>query len=272
MPGPAEVTAENGGEEETTVTGDMPRDFQLSFKRDSGRYAFTSEIDPAVLEFDRELAIQLWKQAKQAHESFARLADEDTIAADSLAAEPGGLPLFTLYTFDLSYSAGAVLEDVIAVTETVSSFTGGAHPNLFIRGFNYRKGEIIPLQLSTFIADEPAFHGLVIKDLFGQRVERGFEEFEIASIDAGLGGALIPSEEVEEVYSGRFVLEASTDAGKLGGISVLFSPYDVGSYAEGTYTVTLTADELIPILTETWAGRFGGEPLFTQDAPVSEQQ
>jgi hypothetical protein len=177
-----------------------------------------------------------------------------------------------LFTFDVSYKAGAILEDVIAVTQTISSFTGGAHPNLFLSGFNYRKGETAPLQLSTFIADERAFHGLVIKDLFGQRLERGFEAFEIASVEPGPSETLVPTEAFEDDYSGRFVLEASSDSGKLGGISVLFSPYDVGSYAEGAYTVTLSAEELMPILTETWAGRFGGEPLTHQFEPLSPEQ
>ena len=262
MAGPGGVTAGNGGVQEPSVTGDLAGAFQLSFKRESGRYAFTSEIDPAILEFDPELADQLWRETKQALESFARQADEAAVAADSLAAETGGSPWFTLFTFDVSYKAGPVLEDVIAVRKTVSSFTGGAHPNLFLSGFNYRKGENIPLQLSTFIADEPAFHALVIKDLFGQRLERGFEAFDIASVEAGQSETLVPTEEIEDAYSGRFVLEASTDTGKLGGISVLFSPYAVGAYAEGAYTVTLTAEELIPILAETWAGRFSGEPLI----------
>ena len=49
----------------------------------------------------------------------------------------------------------------------------------------------------------------------------------------------------------------------------MFSPYDVGSYAEGAYTVTLPAASLTPILTETWKSRFGGEPLVEDDeAPV----
>jgi hypothetical protein len=67
------------------------------------------------------------------------------------------------------------------------------------------------------------------------------------------------------------VLEKSTEAGKAGGISVLFSPYDVGAYAEGAYTVTLTAGELAPILDETWKARFSGEPIIEEEEPVSEE-
>lgn len=270
-PDPATVTAEGDDTVQPAMAGDMPGDFQLSYELQSENYAVTSEIDPAILAFDPVLANQLWKDAKQALDSLAQQAGEDKVAADTMAAETGDPSWFMGYTLDFSYKAGAVLDDVIGVTESVGTYTGGAHPNYFLGGFNYRKGETEPLPLSTFIADETAFHEQVIRGLVAQKLERGIEVSETAAIEAGLREILVPTEEVPDVFAGRFVLEASTEAGKAGGISVLFSPYDVGSYAEGAYTVTLTAAELAPLLNETWAGRFGGEPVVGEEAPVTEE-
>ena len=50
----------------------------------------------------------------------------------------------------------------------------------------------------------------------------------------------------------------------------MFSPYDIGSYAEGAYEVTLPAIDLTPILTEAWGPRFGGEPVIEE--VVEEEQ
>lgn len=270
-PDPATVPAEGESEVQPAMAGDMPGDFQLSYKQESENYAVTSEIDPAILAFDPALANQLWKDAKQALDGLALQADEDKVAADQMADETGDPTWFMGYTLDFTYTAGAVLEDVIGVTETVGTFTGGAHPNYYLGGTNYYKGELVPLPLSDFIADEPAFHELVVKGLVAQKIERGIEESETAAIEAGLREILVPSAEVPDVYAGRFVLEKSTEAGKAGGISVLFSPYDVGSYAEGAYTVTLSAGELAPILDETWKARFSGEPIIEEEEPVSEE-
>ena len=56
-------------------------------------------------------------------------------------------------------------------------------------------------------------------------------------------------------------------AGKFGGITVLFSPYDVGPYAEGAYIITVPASELEGKLTPDWSARFGGEPVLGELTP-----
>jgi hypothetical protein len=58
----------------------------------------------------------------------------------------------------------------------------------------------------------------------------------------------------------RFVLVPSTEPGKLGGLTFLFDPYEVGSYAEGDYEVTLPWTVFKAVLAPTWAGEFGGAP------------
>ena len=108
---------------------------------------------------------------------------------------------------------------------------------------------------------------MVIKALVEEKIARGFEATARASIESEIREMLAPSPEHPNLYTGNFVLDPSTEAGKAGGITVLFSPYDVGSYAEGSYEITLGAAGLIPILTETWAPRFGGEPVVEGVAP-----
>ena len=239
---------------------EAPADFQLSYRLVSENYEVSLEIDPAILAFDPPLAWRLWTDARTELDAFGASADADRKTADADAAA-GGDNWFRGYTLDINHTSTLVLEDVISVSDSLGTYTGGAHPNYVLAGSVYRKGEGVPLGLSAFIADPPAFNDLVVRGLVDEKMARGYGPSMRGAVEAEIREYLAPSLEVPDIYAGRFVLEPSTEAGKVGGITVLFSPYDVGSYAEGAYTVTLPAANIAPVLTEAWAGRFGGEPV-----------
>ena len=248
-----------------------PEGFELSTVRETENYKGTAEIDPAILAFDPALAYRLWGYADEQLDQLATDAEEGRRMADEDAAETGNTSWFMGYTLDITHKSTLVLEDVISVSDFTGTYTGGAHPNYFLGGGVYRKGEEGSLPLSTFVSDGSAFNDLVIRALADERIERGFEPAERAYVEAGLRELLAPSTEVPDVYAGRFLLAASTEAGKAGGITVVFSPYDIGSYAEGSYQVTVPAGDLAPILTEAWAPQFGGAPLVEEEEPAAEE-
>lgn len=268
-PAPAETTAAEDADVATASAEPVaPEDFQLSYVLESENYTVQSEIDPAILAFDPALAWRLWTHAKAQLDDVGQTADEGRRMADEDAAATGEDPWFNAYTLEITHKVTGVFDDVISVSDFVSTDTGGAHPNYFLAGAIHRRGETEPLPLSAFITDEVAFNGLVIKALVEEKLARGFTD-DRAVIEAGLRELLVPPTDVPEAYQGSFVFEPSTEAGKVGGITVMFSPYDIGSYAEGAYEVTLPASALTPILTETWLPRFGGEPIAAEE-PVAK--
>ncbi len=277
-PAPADTpTAEDAAVAAASAEPVAPEDFQLSYILESENYTVQSEIDPAILAFDPPLAWRLWTQAKaqlddvgQSADEGRRMADEGRRMADEDTAATGEAAWFRGYSLEITHKVTGVFGDVISVSDFVGTDTGGAHPNYFLAGAIHRKGETEPMPLNTFITDEVAFNGLVIKALVEEKLARGFTD-DRAVIEAGLRELLVPPTDVPEAYQGSFVFEPSTEPGKVGGITVMFSPYDIGSYAEGSYEVTLPASELTPILTETWLPRFGGEPVIGQE-PVSKEQ
>jgi len=248
-----------------------PEGFELSITRESENYTVTAEIDPAILAFDPPLAWRLWSHANEELNQLASSSDEGRLMADEYAAETGTTSWFMGYTLDITHKATLVLEDVISVSDFVGTYTGGAHPNYFLGGGVYRKDKVGALPLFTFIADAPAFNELVVKALVEEKIARGYEPSESAAIEFSLRELLVPSAEVPEIFVGNFLLAASTEPGKAGGITVVFSPYDIGSYAEGSYEVTIPADALAPILTESWASRFGGLPVLEEEEPATEE-
>ncbi|MBA4338574.1 DUF3298 and DUF4163 domain-containing protein [Hyphomonas sp.] len=244
-----------------------PEGFQLSYMLENETYTVQSEIDPAILAFDPALAYRLWTTNKAALDALVAQAQADKAASD---ADPESFG-FMGYSLSITQKAALVLEDVISLADTTDTYTGGAHPNYFLGGGIYRKGETDALPLSTFIADPAAFGELAIKALAMEKQERGYAD-EPAAIESSLEELLAPTTDAPDVYKGRFVFAPSSEAGKIGGITLVFSPYDIGSYAEGAYEVTLPAAELTPILTEAWAPRFGGAPVASEEAPVAEEQ
>ena len=206
-----------------------PEGFELSTVRETENYKGTAEIDPAIFAFDPALAYRLWGYADEQLDQLATDAEEGRRMADEDAAETGNTSWFMGYMLDITHKSTLVLEDVISVSDFTGTYTGGAHPNYFLAGGVYRKGEEGSLPLATFVSDGSAFNDLVIRALADERIERGFEPAERAYVEAGLRELLAPSTEVPDVYAGRFLLAASTEAGKAGGITVVFSPYDIGS-------------------------------------------
>ncbi len=265
-PAAEEVVAERPA----AVAPSAPDGFQLSYKLESENYAVESEIDPAILAFDPALAWRLWETSKQQLDDLGASADEGRAMADEDAAATGETSWFMNYYLEIRHDVTGTFDDIISVRDTVSTFTGGAHPNYFLAGGIYRKNEATPLALTTFVTDQAAFSDLVIKGLAAEKIARGLAEAGSAAIEAQLRELLVPSPEDPEIYRSNFVFEASTVPGKIGGITVMFSPYDVGSYAEGAYTVTLPAASLTPMLTETWKSRFGGEPPVEDDEAPEE--
>jgi hypothetical protein len=243
------------------MTFDMPGDFQLSWSQESDAASVSSELDPAILAFDPELAYRLWKDAKSSLDEMMAQASGDQAMAAEDAATSGEPSWFRPYTMEISSKATLVLDDLISIEHFIAQYTGGAHGNYFMGGDIYRKGEPEPVKLAEMIADEPGFSALVVKGLVEEKIKRGYEEGERAVIASELGDLLVPSADYPDVFGGHVVLQASDEAGKIGGVVVLFSPYEVGSFAEGSYEILIPAADLAPVLTPAWKDRFGGTPL-----------
>ena len=245
--GKAAVAVETAAAEDS-VPVEIPDRATLVYANQSDNYEVSYEIDPAILDFDAALAAKLWREANAELAEFTNMADADRKSADADAAASGGESWFRAYSLDLMYRVTAEQGDFISIEHTVSHYTGGAHPNYALGGGVYQRGQAAPLPLSAFITDEAAFETQVVNAIVDEKLKRGYEEARPVLVSS-VNEMLAPSAEISNIYEGRFILEDSTEAGKFGGISVLFSPYDVGSYAEGAYTITLPAADLAPILT-----------------------
>jgi hypothetical protein len=270
-----EAPAAEGAEEavagtastETAETDTLPADLgSPAFEETSAEYEIRTVVDPAIVAFDNALAQTYFNAARESLDALKEQAIQDNKAAVEDAAANGTESWFRQYAMEYRFEATAVEGDIISVLQNVYSYTGGAHPNYALKGIVQQKGRPEPVAIGSVVADAAGFGERVKFHLTDKKLERAYGDMTREAVSAEVSELLGDDANAGSVWGANYVLEPSTEAGKFGGISVLFSPYDVGPYAEGAYTVTVPASELAGKLTPEWESRFGGAPVVAEDA------
>ncbi|ESQ80599.1 RsiV family protein [Asticcacaulis sp. YBE204] len=71
-----------------------------------------------------------------------------------------------------------------------------------------------------------------------------------------------------KLFDSHFVLLPSTVKGKIGGLLVLFAPYDVGPYAEGPYQIRIPQAVIRAVINPAYAADFAGDPVAVTTDPA----
>ena len=201
---------------------------------------------PAALAASGALHEELYRGEVRRLESFLRTAAQDRGVELRAGIE-------TPTHFDqVIWSVTAETPRLLALVREESVYTGGAHPNHALRGLLIDRRGTTELQPTAFFRPDAAFGALdqALCDaiLSARRARAAGERVDTATFDCPAWRAA------------RFTLAPSTVPGKIGGLVFLFSPYEVGPYAEGPYEVaiplTVFAEALSPVL----AGEFAGSP------------
>lgn len=252
---------------EAVEPGALPADLgSPAFEEITGAYEIRTVVDPAIVAFDSALAQTYFDAARESLNALKEQAIQDNKAAAEDAAANGTESWFRQYAMEYRFEATAVEGDIISVLQNVYSYTGGAHPNYALKGIVQQKGQPEPVAIGAVVADAAGFGERLKFHLTDEKLERIYGDMTREAVSAEVAELLGDDANAGSVWGANYVLEPSTEAGKFGGITVLFSPYDVGPYAEGAYTVTVPASELAGKLTPDWEGRFGGAPVVTEDA------
>jgi len=192
------------------------------------------------------LYAQLFAENRNALDQFAEGAVGEVTGLRS-----AGLPA-QAYVRDVDYAVAAETPRLLSLTVSDYENTGGAHPNGAMRALTWDKATGRPVALA---------------DLFAPGAD-------LSSANKALCDALAAAKKARTGhvdYTGDFtacpplkgleaVLAPSTTAGKAGGLTVLFSPYMVGPYAEGTYEIAVPLAAFRAALAPLYAGEFDGAP------------
>jgi hypothetical protein len=167
------------------------------------------------------------------------------------------------WTMERKYETRSVVDGrYVSIVRAEYEYTGGAHPNS---------------SSDTILWDRSAGKRISIRPFFTETADNGptlkaMRQGVIASLAAekkkrGAEGTDASAEAIEPklLKIGPVSLAPSTEEGKSSGLTFHYSPYAVGSYAEGEYIAFVSWDTLKPYLTPEGARIFGGARPMDDD-------
>ncbi len=196
---------------------------------------------PPTVNHDPGLAAELKKYADAARAELQQ-------ALDGLGSEPPRAP----YDLSLSFTELARTPRVVAVAADGSSYTGGAHGNPLIARFVWlpQRKELLTAQR---LVPQPAAW-TAISDYAREQLH--------TSLSQRLDGTDIePAERAEMLRSAGRMIDEGTQPqaenfsqfepvlaadGRIRALRFVFPPYQVGPYADGTQSVEVPAEVLLP--------------------------
>jgi peptidoglycan-N-acetylmuramic acid deacetylase PdaC-like protein len=171
------------------------------------------------------------------------------------------------WSFERKYETRSLVDGrYVSIVRADYEYTGGAHPNS---------------SSDTILWDRSAGKRISIRPFFTETADNGptlkaMRQGVIASLEAekkkrgteGTDTSAIEAIEPKLLKIGPVSLAPSTEEGKSSGLTFHYSPYAVGSYAEGGYIAFVPWETLKPYLTPEGARIFGGtRPKDDEDGP-----
>ncbi|WP_349644752.1 MULTISPECIES: DUF4163 domain-containing protein [unclassified Bradyrhizobium] len=207
----------------------------------------------ATIKADPPLAANLLAEGKRWAEKSRREAETEAKASPELFRD--GNP----WSFERQYATDAVVADrYVSITRQEYSYTGGAHPNTVLDTILWDRtvGKRISIRpFFTELADGgptlSALRTAIIDALKAEKKARGVEDSPEMDWFKGIEPKLLKI--------GPVSLAPSTVAGKSSGLVFIYSPYAVGSYAEGSYEAFVPWERFKTFLTADGRAIFDGQ-------------
>ena len=202
---------------------------------------------------------------------YADTARNDLIEAAKARSQPGGASSAP-YDLSLSFTELMHTPDVVAVAADGSSYTGGAHGAPLIARFVWLPKQnrlLTAQQLVPSAAGWTAISDYVREQLhaaLSQRVDADdLPADERAEVVKNASKMIDDGTQPDPSDFALFEPVAAPD-GRLSGLRFVFAPYQVGPYSDGTQTVEVPVDVLLPHLAPEFRPLFAAAPA---PAPVA---
>ena len=141
------------------------------------------------------------------------------------------------YTLELACTIYQT-EQIISVSGTYYSYTGGAHPNTYLLGWNF------DLDTGEFFDAKALSDGTALQD---HVTERLICQARCRASEQDMTPGEMFWEDYEDIIADWSSYDVSFDEE---GMTVAFSPYELAAYAAGAQEFVLTYEELAPHLNQ----------------------
>ena len=171
------------------------------------------------------------------------------------------------WTMERKYETRSVVDNrYVSIVRDDYEYTGGAHPNSTPDTILWDKSAGKRISIRPFFTETedngPTMKAMrqgVVISLQAEKKKRGLEDSDLSAIEAI---------EPKLLKIGPVSLAPSSVKGKSSGLTFHYSPYAVGSYAEGGYVAFVPWETLTPFLTPEGVRIFGGaRPKSDEDRP-----
>lgn len=209
-------------------------------------------IDPALKVYPA-LYGRLLATAKRAYDDARKEAQRE------LKESPDMFTDGRKHYYARSYLVRSAIGPYISILDREETFTGGAHPNHGVDTllWDTQTGRMMNIKpfFNEMADNGPALQMLAQAIRVALLVEKKSRDIEIAD-PARNEWMLNVKPEITSI--GGIALSPSTEKGKSSGLIAYFSPYAVGPYAEGEYSVFIPFKEFQSALSPKGASLFGG--------------
>jgi hypothetical protein len=211
-----------------------------------------ASVDDALWTASPRLAAALMDDAK------ARLEATRTDALTYKAADP---EYFQPYSLTIKWTVAAAVGDLVSLEGFTAAFTGGAHGNYGTDARIYDLATRTEIPFAGLLSDPSAVMTdsmpVILAEIARQRGERVGGPGSADTFKGEAADAVSP----DSILAGEIGLAPSREPGKFGGYTVYFSPYEIGSYAEGAYKVVVQQEIFHDALEPDYAALFAGVPV-----------
>lgn len=228
-----------------------PEAFQAQLNREDEYFSATASFPPDLDKLAPALAKQL---------SLSAQAEFESVAGDAaLAAKVYGQS-FNPFEVDIDWSLTAQCGPLISLSATAYYDTGGAHPNNSLIGIIHDTGTGQTIKASGLFSDPQSAAKRMAAPLRASLLAQKMQRYGENAVPAEIEAELVETLPADSGLSGEVVLVPSTQLGKIGGLKILFSPYEIGPYVEGSYEAVIPQSVFASELKPEYADMFAGEP------------
>jgi hypothetical protein len=225
----------------------------------------TVTVDPALRQFQGLFEDSLAEGRRWAEQNRA-------VAAKTSREEPEFFQEGRRWTFERSYALRSVVGRYVSVLRDDGTFTGGAHPNSYANTVLWDRDARRRINIRRFFR-ETAANGPTMTALAQlARVAVAAEKLQRDTINVDIPKEKLTPERLARLDTfiadgiepsllkiGPISLAPSTVPGKSAGLTFHYSPYAVGAYAEGPYTVFVPWTAFQSHLSPQGLAIFGGQ-------------
>lgn len=233
---------------------ERPKDLPLTLD-------FSSDLADIAISFPPEVAFYpaLYDELREEAEAEA---DEvrRTAAEDAQYAEQNGYPV-RKHSLEISWTTEFAGDAALSLLKTTFVFEGGAHPNTYYAALNWRPDTGAEFGIADLIADRAGFEAVsdaARESIMAEKRERMGEGLSDADYSRDqMLDATAPTPGNFEPFT---LIPAAGDPDHIGGITLHYSPYELGPYVEGAYHVVLPQAVFADHAAAPFAAMLSGAP------------